>query len=174
MLPRISGAKIGILVIETITKIRRAHFVRGKLIKQICCELKLPRKVVRSEETAFEYKRTVHPLPKLGPWREELGRLLVANAAQGSRERVTVLRIFEDLRALGFDDFDDFDAVEINETLACDLAAGGLLEQQRNVVLIGGTGKSRAAIARACIRHRARFFNGIDLGVPPVKIRVSQ
>jgi len=61
------------------------------------------RKVLRSEETAFEYKRTVQPLPKLGPWREELDRLLAANAARGSRERVTVLRIFEDLRALGFD-----------------------------------------------------------------------
>ena len=107
MLPRISGAEIGMLVVETIAKIRRAHFVQGKPIKQICRELKLSRKVVRkvlrSEETAFEYKRTVQPLPKLGPWREELDRLLAANAARGSRERVTVLRIFEDLRALGFD-----------------------------------------------------------------------
>ena len=59
--------------------------------------------MLRSDETAFEYKRTVQPLPKLGPWREELDRLLAANAARGSRERVTVLRIFEDLRALGFD-----------------------------------------------------------------------
>ena len=95
------------LVVETIAKIRRAHFVQGKPIKQICRELKLSRKVVRkvlrSEETAFEYKRTVQPLPKLGPWREELDRLLAANAARGSRERVTVLRIFEELRALGFD-----------------------------------------------------------------------
>ena len=107
MLPRISGAEIGMLVVETIAKIRRAHFVQGKPIKQICRELKLSRKVVRkvlrSDETAFEYKRTVQPLPKLGPWREELDRLLAANVARGSRERVTVLRIFEDLRALGFD-----------------------------------------------------------------------
>ena len=50
---------------------------------------------MRSDKTAFEYKRTVQPLPKLGPWREELDRLLAANAARGSRERVTVLRIFE-------------------------------------------------------------------------------
>ena len=52
-------------------RIRRAHFVQVKPIKQICRELKLSRKVVRkvlrSEETAFEYKRTVPPLPKLGP-----------------------------------------------------------------------------------------------------------
>ena len=47
------------LVVETIAKIRRAHFVDGKPIKQICRELKLSRKVVRkvlrSEATAFEY-----------------------------------------------------------------------------------------------------------------------
>jgi hypothetical protein len=68
------------LVVETIAKIRRAHFVQGKPIKQICRELKLSRKVVRkvlrSEETAFEYKRSVQPQPKLGPWRDELDRLL--------------------------------------------------------------------------------------------------
>jgi hypothetical protein len=29
------------LVVETIAKIRRAHFVQGKPIKQICRELKL-------------------------------------------------------------------------------------------------------------------------------------
>ena len=33
------------LVVETIAKIRRAHFVDGKPIKQICRELKLSRKV---------------------------------------------------------------------------------------------------------------------------------
>ena len=63
MLSRLSGAEFGMLVVETIAKIRRAHFVQGKPIKQICRELKLSRKVVRkvlrSEETAFEYKRSV-------------------------------------------------------------------------------------------------------------------
>ncbi len=63
VLPRVSGAEFGMLVVETIAKIRRAHFVHGKPIKQICRELKLSRKVVRkvlrSEETAFEYKRSV-------------------------------------------------------------------------------------------------------------------
>ena len=94
------------LVVETIAKIRRAYFVQGKAIKAICRELKLSRKVIRkvlrSEETAFEYKRSVQPQPKLGAWRDELERLLAANAARESRERVTLLRIFEDLRALGY------------------------------------------------------------------------
>ena len=95
------------LVVETIAKIRRAHFVQGKPIKQICRELKLSRKVVRkvlrSEQTAFEYKRSVQPQPKLGAWREELDRLLASNSARSSRERVTLLRIYEDLRGLGYE-----------------------------------------------------------------------
>ena len=107
MLPRVSGAEIGMLVVETIAKIRRAYFVQGKPIKQICRELKLSRKVVRkvlrSEETAFEYRRSVQPQPKLGAWRDELDRLLAANAARSSRERVTLLRICEDLRGLGYE-----------------------------------------------------------------------
>jgi hypothetical protein len=107
VLSRVSGAEIGMLVVETIAKIRRAYFVQGKPIKQICRELKLSRKVVRkvlrSEETAFEYKRSVQPQPKLGAWREELDRLLAANAARSSRERVTLLRIYEDLRGLGYE-----------------------------------------------------------------------
>ena len=42
------------------------------------------------------------PQPKLGAWRDELDRLLAANAAGSSRERVTLLRIYEDLRGLGY------------------------------------------------------------------------
>ena len=70
--------------------------------------------------------------------------------------------------AKDIDDF-NFDAAVVNETLVRDLAGGGFIEQQRNVVLIGGTGtgKSHAAIAiaRACIRRgaRGRLFNVVDL-----------
>jgi DNA replication protein DnaC len=62
-----------------------------------------------------------------------------------------------------------FDDTPINETLVRDLAGGGFLELQRNVVLIGGTGTGKThvavAIARACIRGgaRGRFFNVVDL-----------
>ena len=62
-----------------------------------------------------------------------------------------------------------FDDTPVNETLVRDLAGGGFLEQQRNVVLIGGTGTGKThaaiAIARACIRRgdRGRFFNVVDL-----------
>jgi Mu transposase-like protein len=94
------------LVVETIAKIRRGYFVQGKAIKAISRELKVSRKVVRrvirSGETAFVYERRVQPQPKLGPWREELERLLAANAARANRERLTLVRWFEELRALGY------------------------------------------------------------------------
>ena len=57
----------------------------------------------------------------------------------------------------------------VNEPLVRDLATGAFLAQQRNVVLIGGTGTGKShlavGIARACIRDgaKARFFNVVDL-----------
>ena len=58
---------------------------------------------MRSEGTALEYKRSVQPRPMLGAWRDELDRLLAANAAPEGRERVMLLRIYEDLRDLGYE-----------------------------------------------------------------------
>lgn len=94
------------LIVETICRIRREHFVKGKSIKEIARALKVSRntvrKVLRSGETSFEYEREVQPRPKLGRWRSELDRLLTANAAKASRERLTLIRIFEELRGLGY------------------------------------------------------------------------
>ena len=70
--------------------------------------------------------------------------------------------------AKDIDDF-QFDNTLVNETLVRDLARGDFLAQQRNVVLIGGTGTGKThlaiAVARACIRDgaRGRFFNVVDL-----------
>jgi transposase len=101
------GARFGMLVVETIGKIRRAHFVQKKPIKVICRELGLSRKVVRkvlrSEATEFRYARSKQPWPKLGPWRADLDRLLAENEAKQARERLTLIRIFETLRGLGYD-----------------------------------------------------------------------
>jgi transposase len=95
------------LVVETIAKIRRAYFVQGKSIKAICRELRVSRKtvrkVIRSDETAFTYERASQPLPKIGPWRDGLDRLLAANAARPGRERLSLTRLFEELRGLGYD-----------------------------------------------------------------------
>ena len=95
------------LVVETIAKIRRAFFVQGKSIKAICRELrvsrKVVRKVIRSEATEFRYEREAQPLPKIGPWRDKLDQLLLANEGKASRERLTLIRLFEELRELGYD-----------------------------------------------------------------------
>ncbi|MBV8397825.1 MAG: IS21 family transposase, partial [Acetobacteraceae bacterium] len=49
------------------------------------------------------YQREVQPRPKLGHWKGELERLLVQNAGSVARERLTLIRLFEELRAQGYD-----------------------------------------------------------------------
>jgi transposase len=95
------------LVVETVAKIRRAYFVQQKTIKAICRELRVSRKVVRkvlrSEATEFRYERVEQPLPRIGPWRETLDEMLASNEAKPRRERLTLIRIFEALRGLGYE-----------------------------------------------------------------------
>ena len=95
------------LIVETIAKIRRAHLVQGKSIKAIARELRVSRKVVRkvlrTGATEFHYSREVQPRPKLGQWRAALDGLLAANATKAARERLTLIRLFEELRALGYE-----------------------------------------------------------------------
>src|SRR5215475_12315434 len=101
------------LVVETIAKIRRAFFVQGKAIKAICRDLgvsrKVVRKVIRSGVTEFRYQREDQPLPKIDRWRDILDELLLANEAKASRERLTLIRIFAELRGRGYDG--SYDAV---------------------------------------------------------------
>src|SRR6516165_7547582 len=101
------------LVVETIAKIRRAYFAQNKAIKTICRELRLSRKVVRkvirSGVTEFHYERGRQPLPRIDPWRDQLDGLLLENEGKPARERLTLIRIFEELRALGYEG--SYDAV---------------------------------------------------------------
>mgnify|MGYP005829556179 FL=1 len=95
------------LVVETISKIRRAFFQEKKKIKEICREFRVSRntvrKVIRSGVTELTYERTVQPLPKIGPWTDELDEMLAANARKAKRDRLTLIRIFEELRARGYE-----------------------------------------------------------------------
>jgi transposase len=95
------------LVVETIAKIRRAYFTLGKPIKEICRELRISRKVVRkvirSNATEFHYERSRQPQPRIGPWRERLEALLEENESKAPRERLTLIRIYEALRDLGYE-----------------------------------------------------------------------
>jgi DNA replication protein DnaC len=62
-----------------------------------------------------------------------------------------------------------FAGTPVNEALVRELAGGGFLAEQRNAVLIGGTGTGKShlaiALARACIRGgaRGRFYTVVDL-----------
>jgi transposase len=95
------------LTVETIGRIRREHFIKGKTIKEIARDLKVSRntvrKVLRSGETAFEYERNVQPRPKLGRWTLEVDELLTGNASKSARERLTMIRLFEQLRERGYE-----------------------------------------------------------------------
>ncbi len=96
-----------------------------------------------------------------------VGDLLAAEIsekqARSIRYQITIAKL---PLAKDIDDF-TFDDTPINETLVRDLASGNFLAHQRNLVLVGGTGKTHLAIAiaRACIRDgkRGRFFNVVDL-----------
>jgi DNA replication protein DnaC len=63
----------------------------------------------------------------------------------------------------------DFPASPVNQGLVRELEGGGFLRQQRNAVLVGGTGTGKThlvvAIARNCIRNgaRCRFYTVVDL-----------
>ena len=94
------------LVVETIAKIRLACLKKKESIKKAARDLGISRntvrKVVRSGETSFSYERKVQPMPKLGPWIEELERRLEANEEKARRDRLSMVRIYEDIASLGY------------------------------------------------------------------------
>jgi DNA replication protein DnaC len=98
-----------------------------------------------------------------------LGDLLAAEIAEKQARSIKYqLTIAKLPLAKDLDGF-DFTGTPINESLIRDLAGGGFLAEQRNAVLVGGTGTGKShlaiAIARACIRGgaRGRFYTVVDL-----------
>jgi DNA replication protein DnaC len=98
-----------------------------------------------------------------------LGDLLAAEISEKHARSIKYqLTIAKLPLAKDLDDF-QYEGTPINETLVNDLAGGGFITQQRNVVLVGGTGTGKThlaiAIARSCIRSgaRGRFYNVVDL-----------
>ena len=101
------GGWWGMLIVETIGRIRREYFRNGKTIKEIARDLHVSRntvrKVVRSGATAFTYDREIQPRPRLEQWTGELEALLAGNAGKPAREQLTLFRIFEELRQRGYE-----------------------------------------------------------------------
>src|SRR5580704_18010694 len=144
------------LVVETIAKIRRAYFAQNKPIKTICREFRVSRrvvrKVIRSQATEFRYERSRQPLPRIDPWRDQLDGLLLENEGKPARERLTLIWIFEELRALGYEG--SYDAVSsIRQEVACRARrrAGGSLCAAE---LCAGRGLPVRLVARGCADQR--------------------
>jgi DNA replication protein DnaC len=98
-----------------------------------------------------------------------LGDLLAAEIAEKQARSIKYqLTIAKLPLAKDLDNF-TFAGTPINENLIRDLATGAFLGEQRNAVLVGGTGTGKShlaiAIARACIRGgaRGRFYTVVDL-----------
>ena len=99
--------------VDTIARVRRAFHVQGWSVKRISRELHVSRntvrKILRSGETVFGYERERQPKPRIDPWRAQLDGFLSANRVKPERERLTVIRIFEELCELGYEG--SYDAV---------------------------------------------------------------
>ncbi len=94
------------LVVETIAKVRRDHFVNGKGIRAIARNRGLSRntvrKIIREGETAFKYVRQLQPRPQLDPFLGELTELLAGNIDKPRRARLTLRRMYELLCEAGY------------------------------------------------------------------------
>lgn len=99
------------ITVDTVAKVRRAHFVQGHKIKRIARDLRLARNTVRDIVRAGpggeaterrRYERSAQPLPQLGAHVAALERLLADNAKRPKRERLTFQRMFEELRGAGY------------------------------------------------------------------------
>jgi transposase len=93
--------------VETIARIRFEHYQNGKGIKRIARELGIARdtvrRVLRSNATAFAYRREVQPQPKLGSFVPVLAAILEAEAKLPRRERRSTQRLFEELHGRGYE-----------------------------------------------------------------------
>ena len=131
-------------IVGTIAKMRRAYFVQKKAIKAISRELKVSRKVIRTEATKFEYEQAVQPRPKIGPFHANLDWLLAENTQRSGRERLTLIQIFEEL---------------LNGEIFCSLKEARIASSSGDVVTIGSgqTGLRPSDMSTvASIRRRHR------------------
>ena len=94
------------LIVETIRKVRIAVHRDGKSIRKTAKDLSLSRntvrKVVRSDQTAFEYRRSKQPFPKLGAYIEELEQHLEQDQQLPKKRRRSAQVLFEELQNQGY------------------------------------------------------------------------
>jgi len=92
--------------VDTISKVRIAHFVHGKAIREICREYKLARNtvrtIIRSGKTDQIYERNNQPRPKLGQFVDRLVELLKEDEAKPVKHRRRAQLLFEQLQREGY------------------------------------------------------------------------
>ena len=122
-------------------------------ILEMMASLKLAGMRAAFDELLADGLKRQHPVQRI------IGELLEAEIAdkqaRSIKYQMSVARL---PLAKELADF-QFDDTPVNEPLIRELAAGAFLANQRNAVLIGGTGTGKShlavAIARACIRDGA-------------------
>ena len=95
------------LTVETIRKVRLSVHRDGKSIRQTAKDLRVSRntvrKVIRTQQTGFQYKRRMQPLPKLGPYVESLEERLSVDQGLSKRHRRSARILFEELQGEGYE-----------------------------------------------------------------------
>lgn len=95
------------LTVETIRKVRKAHFVDGKGIRQIVREFKIARNtvrdIIRSGKTDQTYERSNQPRPKLGSFTDRLSGLLDEDSVKPVKHRRSAQILFEQLQREGYE-----------------------------------------------------------------------
>jgi DNA replication protein DnaC len=132
-------------------------------ILELMAKLKLfGMRAAYDEVMATAIKRQYEPARIIG---ELLAAEIAAKQARSIKYQMTIAKL---PLAKDLDGF-TFAETPINESLVRSLATGAFLAEQRNAVLVGGTGTGKShlaiAIARSCIRGgaRGRFYIVVDL-----------
>jgi DNA replication protein DnaC len=132
-------------------------------ILEMMRELKLAGMRAAFDEIIANGLKRQHPVSQI------IGELLKAEIAEKQARSIKYqIAIARLPLAKELTDF-DFTGTPINEPLVRDLATGAFLQQQRNAVLVGGTGTGKShlavAIVRSCVRGgaRGRFHTAVDL-----------
>jgi DNA replication protein DnaC len=132
-------------------------------ILELMAKLKLfGMRAAYDEVMATAIKRQYEPARIIG---ELLAAEIAEKQARSIKYQMTIAKL---PLAKDLDGF-TFAETPINESLVRSLATGAFLAEQRNAVLVGGTGTGKShlamAIARSCIRGgaRGRFYIVVDL-----------
>jgi DNA replication protein DnaC len=132
-------------------------------ILELMAKLKLfGMRAAYDEVMATAIKRQYEPVRIIG---ELLAAEIAEKQARSIKYQMTIakLPLAKDLDGFAFAE------TPVNESLVRSLATGAFLAEQRNAVLVGGTGTGKShlamAIARSCIRGgaRGRFYIVVDL-----------